>query len=97
VQDLDYTCLRPFEGILSGARVVVAEDELAHRQSLKNIINKKEGLLGVGNSFIAAAQGSAVFERATHRLEEVRKKVRDEAGNLAGVSTHDARCALPST
>lgn len=86
MQDLDYTCLRPFDDILTGASVVVAEDELPHRQGkIKNILTKRENLLGIGNSFLAAAKGSAVFERATHRLQEVRNKVRDETGNLAGV------------
>ena len=47
-QDLDYTCLRPFSGILSGARIVVAEDEIAANQGkLRNIVTKQENLLGV--------------------------------------------------
>jgi hypothetical protein len=51
LQDLDYTCLRPFESVLSGARVVVAEDEpTANQGKLRNIVTKQEGLLGVSSS-----------------------------------------------
>eukprot|EP00038_Savillea_parva_P013464 m.8386 g.8386 ORF g.8386 m.8386 type:complete len:403 (+) comp2531_c0_seq1:341-1549(+) len=84
--DLDYTCLRPFAPILSGSTVVLAEDEPSDRQGkMRNVMNRREGLLGIGNSFMAGARNNTLFARATHRLQEVRHKVRDETGNLAGV------------
>lgn len=83
--DLDYTCLRPFDNLLENATFVVAEDELKHRQNLTNIYTKKPGLLGVGNSFLASSAEHPIAVRATKRLMEVRHKVRDETGNLAGV------------
>ena len=81
--DLDYTCLRPFDELLAGADMVMAQD--AHMAGKDGHCPTCSELLPVGNSFMSSAAGHEIALNATRRLKQVRRIVRDETGHLAGV------------
>ena len=79
-------CTRPLASIaevLGSSRFLVAEDDPNQNQTSRHI--HMTNLLGVGNSWMAGEAGHPIWVNATYRLLDVRNKVRDETGELAGV------------